>query len=349
MEVKKNWFELKTNFFAIPVLLGVVEGIFLFGLNLGLQTLWDPFIQFNSVFKSVQLIQEIFLFCLIFLCFGYLAIQIKGSFIMNATHEKKVHGALTGIIAGIVYVIVTDYYIATTELIGFQYYQKYLVPDDPYFLKFYFSFLSSCEVVPFLLFVVIFSIIIHAYGAMLQGYISSSLNQIPFEPHRNDIKTRILSNLPSVLFCGVIFLILISTGLSYAAIMTGAIEHKYSCELCIYRDMVSAEKTGIDSIAISLLTEDPSTSWIPLDKRPVFTVFLNGKDVSNSTVVKKQGIAMTLDPPEGLIYQKGSRFILKGPEVFNNTSYCNITVIEKFSATHSLVIFDANVLAGVYS
>lgn len=134
-----QWFKSKTVFVLILVFLGFTEGIFLFGLNLGLRALWKPFIQYNSLFGIVQFIQEIILFCLIFLCFGYLAIRMKGSFATNVGYEKKA-GAITGVIAGVVYVIVTDYYFATTKLIGYQYFQKYLVPDDPFNLKFYVSF-----------------------------------------------------------------------------------------------------------------------------------------------------------------------------------------------------------------
>jgi len=326
MEEKSKWFDSKAVFFIILLFFGFVEGILLFRLNLDLQAFWAPYIKFNPFFEGVSLVQEIILFFLIFLGFGYLIFRIKGSFATNTGNEKKV-SAIMGVIAGMVYVIVTDYYVATTNLIGSQYYQKYLVPNDPYSLKFYVSFLLSCEIVPFLIVVIFFSIILHVYGAELYRYASETDNKN-------------CSYLPIILFSGGIVFILLLTGLSSMAVTTGIIEHEYGCPGCHYWDLVSVEKTGVDSVAITLLTEDPSTAWILSDKRPVFDIFLNGINVSTAASIQNQGIALTLDPPGGLKYQKGSRLILKGPAVFQNTSFCNITVIEKFPEYSRVIIYE---------
>ncbi len=326
MEEKSKWFDSKTIFFIILFFFGFVEGILLFRLNLAFQVFWAPYIQFSPFFEGVSLVQEILLFCLIFLGFGYLIVRIKGLFATNTGNEMK-FSAIIGVIAGVGYVIVTDYYIATTKLIGYQYYQKYLVPDDPYSLKFYVSFLLSCEIVPFLLVVIFFSIILHVYGAELYRYAAET-----------DNKNR--SYLPIILFSGGIILILLLTGLSSAAVTTGIIEHQYGCAGCHYWDFVSVEKAGVDSVAITLLTEDPSTAWILPDKRPVFDIFLNGINVSTAASIQNQGIALTLDPPGGLEYKKGSRLVLKGPAVFQNTSFCNVTVIEKFPEYSRVIIYE---------
>lgn len=318
MEEKLKWFDSKTVFFIILLFSGFVEGILLFRLNLDLQAFWAPYIKFNPFFEGVSQVQEIILFCLIFLGFGYLIVRIKGSFATNTGNEKKV-SAIIGVIAGMVYVFITGYYIATKTWIHIQYYQQFLSADDPLFLRLYISYLSSGEGILFLIVVIFFSIILHAYGAELYRYAAETDKKIG-------------SYLPIILFSGGIILILLLTGLSDAAVTTGIIEHEYgpAMYLCHYQDFVSVEKAGVDSVAITLLTEDPSTAWILPDKKPVFDIFLNGINVSTADSIQNQGIALTLDPPGGLKYQKGSRLVLRGPAVFQNTSFCNITVIEKF-------------------
>lgn len=190
--------------------------------------------------------------------------------------------------------------------------------------------------------VVILSIIFHTYGSRLPGIISSALNQIPAEKRRKDFKARTLSNPLFLFICGGILLILILNGLSFAAIMTGVIERGCPGLVCRHSDIVVAEKTGVDSIMVAVGNEDPSMDWVPPHKRPVFTVVLNGNDVSNQKIVEKQGIAITVDPPQGLQYQRGARVILKGPGVFNNTPYCTVNVTEKYPSKRLLVLLDMN-------
>ena len=335
----------KTNFFIILIVLGFTEGLLLFALNLGLQRLWISFIQFNNFFENLLLIQEISLFFLIFVSFGYFSIKIN-NFSVAEYRNKKMAVILSGIVASIVYIISTDFYIAITKLIGYQYYQKYLVPNDPFYLKFYLSILSSFEILPFLFVVTALSVLIHAIGAALHNEIVLSSKQISSEKNRDYLKKLIFPNCSLVFFCGGILILLIFPAISYVGIVTGVIEHKYGCDSCIYFDLVSVEKTGNNSVEIILRTEDPSTFWLPHEKRPVFTIFINGNDVSNATLLRKRGIAIAIDPPEGLKYQKGSRIIFSGPDLFNNGSDSDIQVNEIFSQKYSRIIFNGTVLRG---
>jgi hypothetical protein len=344
MKEKMSWIEPKTSIFITYVMLGFVEGLLLFGLNQGLQLFWTPFIKFSSIFKSILLIQETLLFSLIFLGFGYLSVQMTTSEITNR-HYKKTAGVITGIVAGFLYTIFTDYYKAVTELIGFQYYQQYVVPDDPFHLKFYVSFLSSYEIVPFLIIMILFSIIIHTLGAILFSKVTSESERYPVEKKQVDSRSRKQSKAFLVFFCLGIIILLIFPGMSYAGIMAGIIEHPYQCELCLQIDAVSVERSGTDSLGITLQTEDPSTDWIPLEKRPVFTIFINGRDVSNATIIQKQGLAMSITPHDGLQYKKGSHVVIEGSDFFNNNSSPEVKIIEIFSPDHTTLIYDKKIVS----
>jgi hypothetical protein len=295
-----------------PAILGLSEGVLLVIIHLGLQWIWVPFIQYNDLFTSVQRLQEIILICLVCLGSGYLSLQVS-QFPDRTKRDTLIISALTGGVAGLLLGIA----IRSTGYMPILAFFIILLPLSILLI----AFLHLC--IP----------IWNIYSG----------DKTPAGNKDSISNTKRITH-PVAMIVLVCFLILaLFPGLSYAGIVTGEIEHKYDCGLCVWFDFVSVERSGVDSVKISLLTEDPSTAWIPLDKRPGFTILINGNDVSNATAIQKQGITMTIDPPEGLKYQKGSLVVLKGNGISNVTSPVTLKIIESFPKVKTWIIYEAEI------
>jgi hypothetical protein len=104
-----------------------------------------------------------------------------------------------------------------------------------------------------------------------------------------------------------------------------------------FYDAVGVERVSEDTIRITQLMEAPREEC-PFQFTTINKIFLNDYEVSNQSIIHMNGLSDTIDPPEGLVYAKGSQVILKGPDV-SNKSYDPLIRVEKsrFSANGSVV------------
>lgn len=66
----------------------------------------------------------------------------------------------------------------------------------------------------------------------------------------------------------------------------------------------------------------------PDENRYYFLIRYNSKDISNQEIINHQGLMLTIDPPQGIQRLKGSRTVLKGPEISNSSSDGRLEIFE---------------------
>ena len=81
---------------------------------------------------------------------------------------------------------------------------------------------------------------------------------------------------------------------------------------------LNVERLSEDTLKITQLRANSPEDCLS-DKPYINKISLDGWDVSDMASIQKQGLAVTIDPPEGFVYANGSTVVLKGPMVSNKT------------------------------
>lgn len=89
----------------------------------------------------------------------------------------------------------------------------------------------------------------------------------------------------------------------------------YKCKM--FQEKLEVERLDNDTLKITQLSANSPEDCLS-DKSYTMKLTLNGKDVSDLTIIRKQNLAVTIDPQEGLEYANGSTVVLKGPDVSNS-------------------------------
>ncbi|WP_292347774.1 MULTISPECIES: hypothetical protein [unclassified Methanoregula] len=171
------------------------------------------------------------------------------------------------------------------------------------------------------------AIIFGALGAGIQYWICTRDGDSKDSPGSQVLHSRILLGVLPVVFILVLFLVFISPDIVVSGIRSGDIDWNPCCERMDFIDKI--DRTGTDSISISMKADQDK--YPELAPRPVFFISVNGKDLSNMSSIRAQGLADTIDPLEGLLFADQSSVILKGPDVSNSSGPCYVNISEKFS------------------
>lgn len=74
---------------------------------------------------------------------------------------------------------------------------------------------------------------------------------------------------------------------------------------------------------------------------PYYRLYINGKEISNLSIIQHQGLPDTIDPPGGFEYGVGSKAVLSGPDFISNATSPNWLSIETvFDERNSSVFLD---------
>jgi hypothetical protein len=107
-------------------------------------------------------------------------------------------------------------------------------------------------------------------------------------------------------------------------------------------DGVAVERIHDNEISIVRTTDAGSPDWST--SRYPYHIRVNGNDVSDMEAIRRQGLADTVNPPEGLLNEKGSFVNLTGPDFVQNASGgVHLTIVEDFDRKPSMTVFDTNV------
>jgi hypothetical protein len=107
-------------------------------------------------------------------------------------------------------------------------------------------------------------------------------------------------------------------------------------------DGVAVERVHDNEISITRTTDSGSADWST--SRYPYHIQVNGYDVSDMDAVRRQGLADTVNPPEGLRNEKGAYVNLTGPDFTGNGSGgVHLVIVEDFDHKPSYTVFDTTV------
>jgi hypothetical protein len=107
-------------------------------------------------------------------------------------------------------------------------------------------------------------------------------------------------------------------------------------------DGVAVERIHDNEISIVRTTDAGSPDWST--SRYPYHIQVNGYDVSDMEAIRSQGLHDTVNPPDGLLNEKGSFVNLTGPDFIQNASgRVHLTIVEDFYHKSSMTVFDTNV------
>ena len=107
-------------------------------------------------------------------------------------------------------------------------------------------------------------------------------------------------------------------------------------------DGVAVERVHDNEISITRTTDSGSADWST--SRYPYHIQVNGYDVSDMEAVRSRGLADTVDPPEGLLNERGAYINLTGPDFTQNGSGgVHLVIVEDFDHKPSYTVFDTTV------
>lgn len=107
-------------------------------------------------------------------------------------------------------------------------------------------------------------------------------------------------------------------------------------------DGVAVERIHDNEISIVRTTDSGSPDWST--SRYPYQIQVNGYDVSSMEAIRSRGLPDTINPPEGLLNEKGAYVNLTGPDFVQNVSGgVRLTIVEDFYNQSSYTVFDTNV------
>ena len=298
----------------IPILVGIIGGLFVlffpFGMAYGLYGDRKSVSFAGFVTISVADVYSILIvISLIFL--GFLSACILGNRI------RTLRGAVR---AGIVTAVPT-----LPILLRLDGSFRYISP----------SYIDLWIISPFLPIFTILSlaVLFQAVGAVC-GYFWIRMHPEYSNP-LHPVRWELIILKPTIVTMAVILAIIIVPAAYSHAIPAKLKFDGYTCYG--FYDAVGVERVSEDTIRITQLMESPREEC-PFQFTTINKISLDDYEVSNQSIIRMNGLSDTIDPPEGLVYAKGSQIILKGPDVSNKSHDPLIRVMKyRFSANGSVV------------
>jgi len=300
--------------FIIPFIFGILGYFFMFLIPLVIQGyfeqhLWNKFFLYNHYLNVINIFQRDFLLFGGSIVVGYFAIQNLGSEIK--THSDAINVAIiSGLTTGFLYSLIT---IAYPYITIFHLIARNVIVDV--FIQ--------------LLITIIIIILFQLIGAFLNLKWNEKRKLTQLSQQNKNITIRFLLKI-LLLFLTILILPII---IVYVGIWAGIIDWRPGCDLL--SDQISIERINENTVKITQNTQSDCFSliqnsrWFPQQKSPFWNLIVNGKNMSNISIIKEQGLPDIIDPPYGLVYQEGSVVSLNGPDIFaNRTHFSSFKIIE---------------------
>lgn len=309
---------VKTKGILIPVLVGIFGYFIIFGVPWVIQEflkqrIWSQIFLYNHYLDYITYYQGILLLIGSCLAIGYITALILEPEIKNL-YDAIICGSLSGFTTGILYALLNIPFLYLTEL--------RLIAREVIFHVFTKVLINLGLIV---LVQVIGACIFFKWG------MKPDVSQIS----QNKVKRVITSvSKPSlIIILSFIIILIFPIGIVYCGIQTGLIGWKPHCYMP--PDHIAFHRLDSNSVKIKQYSESecfsliPKDSWLPSQKSPYWKIFVDGKEMSNTSIIERQGLPDTINPSEGLVYGYGSVVVLTGPDLFSNrTDFTNISVVE---------------------
>jgi hypothetical protein len=343
---------MKTTFFnemdiskkkiIIPVLFGIVGSITFVLLPLLANVLiidrfWQLVINYNDGFREITYIQNYALFIVGSLIIGIAVCKQLGSSVSPVKDAIRA-GILSGLVSGFILSCGIVIYIwlsspnplneISIPMLGFlgSGYGTSTSPPEPLFIN---LIILNCVIF------FVASIGLQTFGGYFSYTLQKNAGKPIFSLTNQKIGKFLSRNLSTILCILLVFIIVVPAGITYAEMRMNLIDPTFGC--CgLTPNSAIPERINSNTIQITYLTtseinlgkENPFVDPIPGLDRPRLFIYYNSHDLSDQVIINKQGLAVSIDPPEGLHYVRGSTVLLKGNEISNISGPGHLKVID---------------------
>lgn len=309
----------------IPIIIGFLGGLIMIGIPLVvmhfLQDLfWKPACQYNKLFCGnfdvvqifvITVIGSLYIAIIIFRCFGQRIRMIN-----EAIKAGMLSGVSTGFILFVLFLI-----FQSTLPIHWEMEWGIIV------------ILSTlCQII-----------------GIISLLISENHSIIPHEnTSLRPSNTFIICSFIVVIL--VFFLIIILPILNpYADFRLGVIPYSPPEKCCGEKpDILTINRLGVDSVSITqqsqfqIVKDFRNYPWMPsVVISPSYRYFVDGKELTNMSIIQRQELEDIVDPADGLTYHYGSKVVIVGPDlVVNETQLCRVLVVEMCYGEEPVIVID---------
>ena len=301
----------------IPIIIGIIGSLMtifgpLFIIDVILREFWGPVLQYNSSFFMFSpWDQKLYVFLAGNILIGLLLIRFMGRHVRDR-NEATLQGMLTGSITGL-----------TVSGRVFIDYSKEMQSG------FYTAFSSEFPKLCFLM--ILTSIFIQAI--ILRFWFNHS-REDP-SPSKASLMGISVGKISLIVILVIVSILVLPPVYAYYQIQTGTVKigpNPFPGKA----DWIIPTRLSRSSISIiqeqaSYRPLGPLPSWLPqrvsVSKPPFFQILVDGRDMSNQSVVSQNAYYVTIDPPEGLVYRFDSEMRITGPDI---GSRVNLTITEIF-------------------
>jgi hypothetical protein len=282
---------------------GCFSGLCWAAVHLLLQSIWSPVLVYNFT-----LLSPVFQFQIIGL--SALLLWVAGAIAADLFHAGRNSGpgpVRIGLLSGICTALVFISILVIHEMISHPPILHY--PNDPLLIRMFLDNLFHQWLIPLAGFILV-SAVIQVLSAYFHESRRGSIPDVTETTHKSTVSRIIHTH--GFLLLAVIAALVVPPGLLYFGISTGVIAEQpgYSP----IADSVDASRAGPDSIRIVMLPDAKKKH----DLVPSVKIFIGEKDVSNQSMITRSGINASIDPPEGLRFQRNASVILQGRDVSGN-------------------------------
>jgi hypothetical protein len=261
---------------------------------------------------------------------------------LNAFRSRKdliVVSACSSGAAGILW-LYTLYFLSVYTEIQNRHFVTDALFRDTIFLSFTHLFWSG----PFVFLILLGTLVLGIMGSLVFSLVIPPQDDLPLAKNQGAVRVR--SRIVIVVFItGMVLSFLLPLVLGIAAIGSCAEQRSQ----CGSMGPIVMQVTRSDSTTITLhISRDYSgrrpADLIPSTSRPL-QIFVDDRDFSNQSLIQEQGLADTINPPEGILtYIDGSSVTLSGPELEGNrSSGIHLYVVSYFDPNNGYVVVDTNV------
>lgn len=294
-------------FIGRSLLVGLGSGFFLLIISCAWSLIWEGLTIFNWNLSGIMEIQWMALLLLVLVLNGVLSAKCNVSRIKTEI-DAGVAGFFAGVGTSAVFLLL-PLYTSTLMPLNLSYWDTHALFSRSLVL---------------MIIVVLQFIALSAIGALLHFY--SETKKMKFTVTKK-ISGSEKKQIPTVII--ILALLLCITALLPPAVVIFEIKSGFieRIPVCCYVPQVSVERLGEESIIVKNLEDaGPDLGWL-VDNYFPFKILINGRDVSDSDAIRHSGLSVTIDPPDGLGYKKGSLIVLTGNDLRLDNGSIHLEVV----------------------
>jgi hypothetical protein len=305
---------------VIPIVIGVlgalgITTLYFIIVPMVLRPQWTLVGTYNLDMQSIPTIEGIVLFLVWSVIIAALCTRLIGPGIKNpeeAHRTGKICGFVTSILTTIIFLMEGYFYSNPTSI--------------------------SILGIFFCILLIVISVYLQANAAKYQFLCDQADSQQQRDKNfSHPSKEGFLKRSFIVFIILIIFFIIVSPTIAYYGIQAGLVDRQVHGYM---QNPVDVKRLDTNSIQITpYLSQKYYIDW---GQKPIYQIFIDGKDVSSDITIHRQGLSDTIDHPQGLQYNntscsivdsyyKCSPVVISGPDISNKTGPRHLDVYVVYS------------------